>query len=132
MRSAVFRGRVCHALCVRTHLHYLFSFFWQHFCLIVSSFSCWHLTLSLIKKCVGQKQLFYFIMIPYFGKTLHNQNRTQFIRAEAPSLGHHMVYPRLSHPSYELERTISHSNLIIYKHWHEEKILRKFTNEYFK
>ena len=32
-----------------------------------------------------------------------------------------MVYLHLSHPSYELERTISYSNLTIYKHWNEEK-----------
>ena len=43
-----------------------------------------------------------------------------------------MVYPCLSQPSYELERTISHSNITIYKHCNEEKILRKFANEYFK
>ena len=36
------------------------------------------------------------------------------------------------HPSYELERTVSESNLTIYKHGNEEKILRKFTNEYFE
>ena len=59
-------------------------------------------------------------------------NQMQFRRVEVPSLGNHMVYPCLSHPSYELERIISHSNLTIYKHWNEEKILRKFTNEYFK
>ena len=34
---------------------------------------------------------------------------------EVPSLGHHLVYPRLSHPSYQLERTISHSNLTAQK-----------------
>ena len=39
-------------------------------------------------------------------------NQTQFRRVEVPSLGHRMEYPRLSHPSYELGRTISHSNLI--------------------
>ena len=44
-----------------------------------------------------------------------------------------MVYPRLSDPSYEQERAISNSNQTIYKHRNEEKkILRKFTNEYFK
>ena len=31
-----------------------------------------------------------------------------------------MVYPRLFHPSYELQITISHSNLTIYKHRNEE------------
>ena len=34
---------------------------------------------------------------------------------EVPSLGHHLVYPRLSHPSYQLERTMSHSNLTAQK-----------------
>ena len=52
MRKAAYRGRECHASCVRTHLHYLFSCFWQHFCLIVSCFICRNLTLSLIKKDV--------------------------------------------------------------------------------
>ena len=58
----------------------------------------------------------------------------QFRRVEVPSLGHHMLlhgHPRLSHQSYKLERTVSHSNLTIYVHWNEEKILRKFTNDYF-
>ena len=32
-----------------------------------------------------------------------------------------MVYPTLSHKSYELERTISRSNLTTYKHWNAEK-----------
>ena len=59
--------------------------------------------------------------------TTFRYNQMQFKRVELPSLGNHMVYLRLSHPSYELERTISHSNLTIYKHWNEEKILRKFT-----
>ena len=56
----------------------------------------------------------------------------KFRRVEVPFLGHHMEYPRLPHPSYKLERTISHSNLTIHNHCHEEKVLRKFTNEYFK
>ena len=43
-------------------------------------------------------------------------NQMQFRRVEVPSLGHQMVYPRLSHPSYELEKMISISNLTIYKH----------------
>ena len=47
----------------------------------------------------------------------------QLRRAKESSLGNHMVYPRLSHPSYELERMISHSNLTIYKQWNEEKYL---------
>ena len=59
-------------------------------------------------------------------------NQTQFRWVEVPSLRHHMVYQRLSDPSYELERTISHLNLTIYKHWNKDKILRKFTIEYFK
>ena len=45
----------------------------------------------------------------------------EFRRVEVTSLGNHMVYPGLSHPSYELDRTISYSNLTIYKHWNEEK-----------
>ena len=39
-----------------------------------------------------------------------------FIRVEVLSLGHHMVYPCLSHPSCEVEKTIAYSNLTIYKH----------------
>ena len=42
------------------------------------------------------------------------------------------MYPRSSHAWYELESPISYSNLTKYKHWNEEKILRKFTNEYFQ
>ena len=64
--------------------------------------------------------------------TAFRYNQTQFRRVEVPSLGNHMVYPQLSHPSYELERTISYSKPTIYEHWNEEKVLRKFTNEYFK
>ena len=64
--------------------------------------------------------------------TTFRYNQTQFTRVEPPSLGHHIVYPRLSHPSYEVERTKSHSNLTIYEHWNKEKILKKFTNEYFQ
>ena len=41
------RGR---ASCVRTHLHYIFSCFWQHFGLIVSCFICRNLTLLYSKK----------------------------------------------------------------------------------
>ena len=40
-------GRGCHASCVGTRLHYLFSCFWQHFCFIVSCFICRDLTLPL-------------------------------------------------------------------------------------
>ena len=50
--TAVYRGRWCHVLCVRAHLHYLFSYFWQHFCLIVSRFYCRNLTLPLFRKDV--------------------------------------------------------------------------------
>ena len=59
-------------------------------------------------------------------------NKTQFRIVEVPFLWHYVVYPRLSLPPYELESAISHSNLTIYKQWNEEKILRKFINEYFK
>ena len=45
-------GRECHASCVRTHLDYLFSYFWQHFCLVVSCFICRNLALPLFKKDV--------------------------------------------------------------------------------
>ena len=58
-------------------------------------------------------------------------NKMQFSRVEVHSLGHHMVYPRLSYLSYELKRKMFHSNLTTYKHWNEENILRKFTNESF-
>ena len=64
--------------------------------------------------------------------TTFRYNQTQFIRVELPFLGHRIVYSRLSHPSYEVERTISYSHLTICKHWNKEKILRKFTNEYFQ
>ena len=50
MREAAYRRKDCHASCVRTHVHYLFSCFWQHFCLIVYCFICKNITLSLIKK----------------------------------------------------------------------------------
>ena len=52
MRKAAYRERECDASCVRTHLHYSFSCFWQHFCLIVSFFICRNLTLSLIQNHV--------------------------------------------------------------------------------
>ena len=45
--------------------------------------------------------------------TIFRYNQTQFKRVEVPSLGHHMLFPRLSDPSYELERTISHSHVTI-------------------
>ena len=59
-------------------------------------------------------------------------NQTQFRNVEVPSLGYHMVFLRLSYPSYELERTISHSNLTIYKHWNKEKILSFFEARYYR
>ena len=52
MRRAAYRGRGCHTLCVRTHLHYLFSCFWQHVSLIVTCFICRNLKLPLFKKDV--------------------------------------------------------------------------------
>ena len=48
--------------------------------------------------------------------TTFRYNQMQFRREEVPSLGHHMVYPRLSDPSCEPEGRISHSNLTIDKH----------------
>ena len=50
--------------------------------------------------------------------TTFRYDQTHFRRVEEPCLGHHMIYPRLSHPSL---RTISHSNLFIYKHLREKK-----------
>ena len=43
-------------------------------------------------------------------RTTFRYNQAQFTGAKASSLGHHMVYPRYL-TSYELERTISRSNL---------------------
>ena len=96
MRKAAYRGRECHASCVRTHLHYLFSCFWQHFCLIVSFFICRNLTLSLIKKkCVHQKQLFFsnnvsfccheirFFYIKLFLRSKVSQNAFNFNQIES-------------------------------------------------
>ena len=40
MCTVAYRGEGCHLSCVRTHLHYLFLCFWQHFCLVVSCFIC--------------------------------------------------------------------------------------------
>ena len=62
MRTAVYRGSECHASCLRTHLHYLFSCFWQHFCLKVSCFIFKNLTLPLLKKDV-------FVRNSYFSPT---------------------------------------------------------------
>ena len=59
MRTSAYRGRGCHGSCVRTHLHYAFSCFWQHFCLIVYDFICRNLTLPLFKNDVCQKRLFF-------------------------------------------------------------------------
>ena len=42
----------CHASRVRMHLHYLFSCFWKHFCLIMSCFICRNLTLPFFKEDV--------------------------------------------------------------------------------
>ena len=60
MRTAACRMRECNATCVRAHLHYLFSCFWQHFCIIVSCFICRNVTLFFFqKRCVHQKRLFF-------------------------------------------------------------------------
>ena len=49
--------------------------------------------------------------------TTFRYNQTQYRRVEVASLGYHMVI---------------HAYLIQHmKHWIEEKILKKFTNEYF-
>ena len=49
----------CHASCVRVHVHHLFLYFWQCFCLIVSSFFSGNLT--VFKKGV-------FVRNDYFSK----------------------------------------------------------------
>ena len=61
MLTAAYRGRVCHASCVRTHLHYLFSCFCQQFCLIMSCFICTNLILATFiqRRCIRQKRLFF-------------------------------------------------------------------------
>ena len=52
-------GRGRHVSSVRTHLHYLVSCFWQHFCLIVSYFICRNLTyLYSKKKCLSKTVIF--------------------------------------------------------------------------
>ena len=48
--TAAYRRRVCHAQCVRTNLHYLFSCFRQHSCLIVPSFISRNLALTILRK----------------------------------------------------------------------------------
>ena len=58
-RTATYRDRCCHASCVRTHLHYLFLCFWQHFCLIVSCYFCRNLNLPLFKKEVSVRNGYY-------------------------------------------------------------------------
>ena len=50
MLAAAYREKGCNASYVRTHLHYLFSCFWQHFGLIASCFTCRNLTLPSFKK----------------------------------------------------------------------------------
>ena len=61
MRTAAYKGRGCHALCVRTHLHYLFPCFRQHFCLTVSSFICRNLNLPLFKKDVFFRNGYFYL-----------------------------------------------------------------------
>ena len=57
--KCVHRGGWCHVSCVCTHLHYLVSCFWQHFCLIVSYFICRNLTyLYSKKKCSSETVIF--------------------------------------------------------------------------
>ena len=60
--------------------------------------------------------------------TTFRYNQTQFIRVELPFLGHSFLISSI----IEVERTISYSHLTICNHWNKEKILRKFTNEYFQ
>ena len=45
-----YRESCHHTSCIRTQLHNTFPRFWQHFCLIVSSFICRNSTLPLFKK----------------------------------------------------------------------------------
>ena len=59
MRTAAYRERGCHALCVCSHLHYLFSCFWQHFYLIVSCFICTNLILALLKKMCSSEMVIF-------------------------------------------------------------------------
>ena len=56
--NCVHRGGGWHVSRVRTHLHYLVSCFWQHFCLIVSFFLRRNLTF-IQKRSVRQKRLFF-------------------------------------------------------------------------
>ena len=59
MQTTAYRGKGCHASCVRKHVHSLFMF-WQHFCLIVPCNICRNLTLSLFKKDVFVKSGCFF------------------------------------------------------------------------
>ena len=52
-------GGGCHASCVRRHLHYLFSCFWQHFCLIVFCLICRNLILPLFRKDVFVRNVYF-------------------------------------------------------------------------
>ena len=61
-RTAAYRERECHVSYVRSHLHYFFSCFWQHFCLLLSCFTSRNLTLPLFKKDV-------FVRNGYFSPT---------------------------------------------------------------
>ena len=103
-------------------------YFEKTLCIVAQEISCtlffwFYLTnyLTSILTFAGNKLNFIFLVL--FNELFNiNSNfcirydQTQFRRVEVPPLGHHVVYPPLSHPSYELERTISHSNLTTYKH----------------
>ena len=67
-------------------------------------------------------------------RTTFRWNQTQFRREDVPSLGYHMGYPRLSHAAYELEKTISYSDLTICKLWNEylESLQMNISNDYCK
>ena len=92
MRTVAYRGTGCHTLCVRTHLLDLFSCFWQHFCLIVSSFICRNLILPLFKKdvfvtsgyfsltrsiSVVMKYAFFIILVIEVSQNTFNLNQTE-------------------------------------------------------
>ena len=62
MCTAAYSRRERHASYMRTYLHYLFSCFLQHFCLIVSFFICINLTLPFWKKVL-------FLRNGYFSPT---------------------------------------------------------------
>ena len=103
MRTTAYRGRDCQASAVHTHLHHLFSYFWQHFCLLVSCFICRKYVEHSSPKAFKSAEF-----VPPLDTIKRN--------LEGPSLGRHMLYPPLSYPSHELERTISHLNLTIHKY----------------